>query len=124
MIAGGEILVNGFPRTNPASLVSGSDAIAVRSRKPLRGAVKLAHAISAFGVDVDRRVGLDVGAATGGFTQVLLAAGAARVYAVDAGHGQLRGELQQDPRVINIERTNLGEQSLEPPSNAPGSVRA
>ena len=111
LIAGGEILVNGFPRTNPASLVSASDAITVRSQRPLRGAAKLAHALSAFGVDVDRRVGVDVGAAAGGFTQVLLAAGAARVYAVDAGHGQLRGELQQDPRVINLERTNLGQLS-------------
>ncbi len=113
LIAGGEILVNGFPRTNPASLVNASDAITVRPQRSLRGAAKLAHALSAFGVDVDRRVGVDVGAAAGGFTQVLLAAGAARVYAVDAGHGQFRGELQQDPRVINLERTNLGQLTTE-----------
>jgi 23S rRNA (cytidine1920-2'-O)/16S rRNA (cytidine1409-2'-O)-methyltransferase len=55
------------------------------------------------------RVALDVGAAAGGFTRVLLARGARRVYAVDAGHGQLLGSLRTDPRVINLEATNLGE---------------
>jgi len=55
------------------------------------------------------RVAIDVGASAGGFTRVLLEAGARRVYAVDAGHGQLLGSLRQDPRVVNLERTNLGE---------------
>jgi 23S rRNA (cytidine1920-2'-O)/16S rRNA (cytidine1409-2'-O)-methyltransferase len=62
-----------------------------------------------FAVDVHGRIALDVGAAAGGFTRALLAAGAARVYAVDAGSGQLLGSLRQDPRVVNLERTNLGE---------------
>jgi 23S rRNA (cytidine1920-2'-O)/16S rRNA (cytidine1409-2'-O)-methyltransferase len=109
LIAGGEILVNGFSRINPASLVSASDAITVRGQSRLRGAAKLEHALSAFDVDVQGQVGVDVGAAAGGFTQVLLRAGAVRVYAVDAGHGQLRGGLRQDPRVVNLERTNLGQ---------------
>jgi 23S rRNA (cytidine1920-2'-O)/16S rRNA (cytidine1409-2'-O)-methyltransferase len=79
------------------------------SGKELRGSVKLAFAIDGFGVDVTGRVCLDVGASTGGFTSVLLERGAARVYAVDAGHGQLLGSLRQDPRVVNLEATNVGE---------------
>ena len=66
------------------------------------------HALSAMAVPVTGRIALDVGAAAGGFTRVLLEAGAARVYAVDAGHGQLLGSLRQDPRVVALERTNLG----------------
>jgi 23S rRNA (cytidine1920-2'-O)/16S rRNA (cytidine1409-2'-O)-methyltransferase len=79
------------------------------SSKPLRGSVKLVAALDAFGVDVVRKVCLDVGASTGGFTTVLLERGAARVYAVDAGHGQLLGSLRQDSRVVNLESTNVGE---------------
>ena len=75
----------------------------------LRGAAKLEAAITDFDVRVEGRIALDCGAAAGGFTSVLLAHGAERVYAVDAGFGQLRGELRQNPRVVNLERTNLGE---------------
>ena len=76
-------------------------------RGPLRGEAKLQAALDAFGVDVRGRIALDVGAAAGGFTTVLLRAGASRVYAVDAGHGQLLGSLRQDPRVVNLETTNV-----------------
>lgn len=109
LIAGGDVLVNGFPPTNPASLVSPDDSLTIRTRRPLRGGAKLAHAITAFGVEVDGCLAVDIGAAAGGFTQVLLNAGASRVYGVDAGHGQLRGQLRQDPRVVNSERTNVGQ---------------
>ena len=71
-----------------------------------RGGVKLAHALEVFGVDPAGRVCLDVGASTGGFTQVLLARGTAKVYAVDVGSGQLHANLRADPRVINLERTD------------------
>ena len=71
-----------------------------------RGGVKLAHALDAFGVDPAGAVALDIGASTGGFTDVLLTRGAARVYAVDVGHGQLAWKLRQDPRVVVLERTN------------------
>src|SRR5690606_21626165 len=64
-----------------------------------RGGIKLAHAIDHFSIDVAGRVCLDIGASTGGFTDVLLQHGAARVYAVDVGHGQLAWKLRQDPRV-------------------------
>ena len=76
-------------------------------RGPLRGEAKLQAALDGFGVVVKGRIALDIGAAAGGFTTVLLRAGASRVYAVDAGHGQLLGSLRQDPRVVNLEATNV-----------------
>ncbi len=71
-----------------------------------RGGVKLAHALDAFGIGVEARVALDVGASTGGFTDVLLQRGAARVVALDVGHGQLDWKIRSDPRVVVIERMN------------------
>jgi 23S rRNA (cytidine1920-2'-O)/16S rRNA (cytidine1409-2'-O)-methyltransferase len=71
-----------------------------------RGGVKLAHALTHFGIDPKDRVCLDVGASTGGFTDVLLSHGAAKVYAVDVGHGQLDWKLREDPRVVVRERVN------------------
>ena len=71
-----------------------------------RGGVKLAHALDVFGLDVTGRLALDVGASTGGFTDVLLRRGAARVIALDVGHGQLDWRLRQDPRVIVREHVN------------------
>ncbi|MHA1113425.1 MAG: TlyA family RNA methyltransferase [Alphaproteobacteria bacterium] len=71
-----------------------------------RGGEKLAHALTHFGIDVAGAVALDIGASTGGFTDVLLRAGAARVHAVDVGHGQLDWSLREDARVIVLERTN------------------
>ena len=72
-----------------------------------RGGLKLAGALDAFGLMVEGAVAIDVGASTGGFTDCLLQRGAVRVYAVDVGYGQLAWKLRQDPRVINIERTNI-----------------
>ena len=108
LIAEGRVLVNGFPVANPASLVSRSDSIRVVDPRQPRGAAKLRAALGRFAVETAGRVALDLGAAAGGFTGVLLEAGAARVYAVDAGHGQLLGSLRADPRVVNLEGTNLG----------------
>ncbi|MBH25250.1 MAG: TlyA family rRNA (cytidine-2'-O)-methyltransferase [Myxococcales bacterium] len=72
-----------------------------------RGGLKLDGALNAFELDVTDRVAMDVGASTGGFTDCLLQRGAARVYAVDVGYGQLAWKLRQDERVINLERTNV-----------------
>jgi 23S rRNA (cytidine1920-2'-O)/16S rRNA (cytidine1409-2'-O)-methyltransferase len=83
-------------------------SIVLRTPQPLAGEAKLRAALATFAPVVRDRIALDVGAAAGGFTRVLLEAGARRVYAVDAGHGQLLGSLRQDPRVVNLERTNLG----------------
>ena len=71
-----------------------------------RGGLKLAHALSHFALGAEGRVCLDIGASTGGFTDVLLANGAARVHAVDVGHGQLAWKLRTDPRVVVHEKTN------------------
>jgi 23S rRNA (cytidine1920-2'-O)/16S rRNA (cytidine1409-2'-O)-methyltransferase len=71
-----------------------------------RGGIKLAHALRCFQISPEGLVCLDIGASTGGFTDVLLARGAARVYAVDVGHGQLAWKLRQDARVVVLERTN------------------
>ena len=71
-----------------------------------RGGLKLAHALAHFGLNPEGRVCLDLGASTGGFTDVLLQQGAAKVYAVDVGHGQLAWKLRQDPRVVVLEKTN------------------
>jgi len=82
--------------------------VVVRPPTSLRGEAKLRAALLAFSVPVAGRVALDVGASAGGFTRVLLEAGARRVYAVDAGHGQLLGSLRQETRVVNLEATNVG----------------
>jgi 23S rRNA (cytidine1920-2'-O)/16S rRNA (cytidine1409-2'-O)-methyltransferase len=71
-----------------------------------RGGLKLAHGLARFGFEPLGRIGLDVGASTGGFTDVLLTHGAAKVYAVDVGHGQLAWKLRSDPRVVVMEKTN------------------
>jgi 23S rRNA (cytidine1920-2'-O)/16S rRNA (cytidine1409-2'-O)-methyltransferase len=108
-VATGRVRVDGKPALNPGGLVAATAVITVDPVLQLRGSTKLAAALDVFDVTVAGRVALDAGAAAGGFTAVLLDRGAARVYAVDAGHGQLRGSLRQDARVVNLERTNLGE---------------
>jgi 23S rRNA (cytidine1920-2'-O)/16S rRNA (cytidine1409-2'-O)-methyltransferase len=77
-----------------------------------RGGIKLAHALDTFGISVEGREALDIGASTGGFTDVLLKRGARRVVALDVGHGQLDWGLRNDPRVVVIERANA--RALEP----------
>jgi len=78
-----------------------------------RGGLKLDHALTHFGWDVTGVIAIDVGSSTGGFTDVLLTRGAAKVYAVDVGHGQLAWKLREDPRVVVLERTNARHLSAE-----------
>jgi 23S rRNA (cytidine1920-2'-O)/16S rRNA (cytidine1409-2'-O)-methyltransferase len=93
----------------PGEQLAADAALALKGRDHpwvSRGGVKLAAAFDHFRVTVDGHVALDIGASTGGFTEVLLARGARRVYAVDVGHGQLAWKLRQDPRVVVLERLN------------------
>jgi 23S rRNA (cytidine1920-2'-O)/16S rRNA (cytidine1409-2'-O)-methyltransferase len=78
-----------------------------------RGGLKLAEALVTFGLDVSGRTAIDVGASTGGFTDCLLQSGAAHVFAVDVGYGQLAWSLREDQRVTNLERTNIRNLTLE-----------
>lgn len=105
----GQVKVAGAVVTKPATLVDAASAIEVpeeAARYVSRGALKLVAAMNAFGFEAAERICLDVGASTGGFCQVLAERGAAKVYAVDVGQGQLHESLRRDPRVINLEGTD------------------
>jgi len=108
MIMAGEVRVAGEVRDKPGMRVPDDAALEVKqaARFVSRGGEKLAAALDAFPLDVAGRVCADVGASTGGFTDCLLQAGAARVYAIDVGYGQLDYRLRTDPRVVPMERTN------------------
>ncbi|GAC1469790.1 MAG: TlyA family rRNA (cytidine-2'-O)-methyltransferase [Chloroflexota bacterium] len=121
VIMGGGISVDGVVVTKPAFLVEPDSAVALTT-DPVpfvsRGGLKLRHALDRFSVDVTGLVAADIGASTGGFTDVLLQAGARRVYAIDVGYGQLAWTLRNDPRVVVMERTNIrGVTSLPEPLN-------
>ena len=109
LILAGQVF-SGERRVDKAGQSLPADApLAVKGRDhpwASRGGIKLAHGLDHFAIDPEGRVCLDIGASTGGFTDVLLTRGAARVYAVDVGHGQLAWKLRQDPRVVVLERTN------------------
>lgn len=128
LIAAGEILLGGVPATKVATLVDAGVAIEVRDdreRFASRGGHKLAGALDRLDVLVEGRYCLDAGASTGGFTDVLLRGGAARVVAVDVGYGQLAWALRTDERVVVLDRTNV--RHLRPddvPPPAPGLVVA
>jgi hypothetical protein len=116
-ISDGLIRVDGVVVSNPRARVPRGAAVTIAPpAAPPRGARKLAAALRRFAVPVAGRVALDVGAAAGGFTHALLAAGARRVYAVDAGHGQLLGSLRSDGRVVNLARAPVdAEPAARPP---------
>ena len=104
------VLVNGAIADKPARQVAAGDQLLIAgppSRFVGRGALKLDHALDAFAIDVTGLRALDAGASTGGFTDCLLQRGAGEVVAVDVGHGQLHERLRDDPRVCNMERTNI-----------------
>ncbi len=110
LIEAGDVKVDGFPVSKPASQVDPGADVRVES-EPMayvsRGGLKLEQALDAFDVPVRGAVVIDVGASTGGFTDCVLQRGAARVYAVDVGYGQLAWKLRSDDRVVVIERTNI-----------------
>jgi 23S rRNA (cytidine1920-2'-O)/16S rRNA (cytidine1409-2'-O)-methyltransferase len=109
LILAGSVRVAGAPGAKAGELIPTDAAVEVVAALPYasRGGYKLAHALDSFALDPKGLIALDVGASTGGFTHVLLQRGAARVYAVDVGYGQIDWRLRQDPRVVMIERTNI-----------------
>lgn len=119
-IMAGKVLVNDHRLEKPGMLVPRDVVLRIqgRSHYASRAGYKLEAALQHFAADATRQVTLDCGASTGGFTDCLLQHGAALVYAVDVGHDQLLGRLRADPRVRNLERTNLSDLTpmmLEPP---------
>ena len=108
LIMAGDVLVNGQRETRAGQNVAPNDDVTLREKPRFvsRGGEKLDHALERFGIDVTGVIAADLGASTGGFTDCLLQRGAARVYAVDVGYGQLDERLRTDPRVVSMERTN------------------
>ena len=109
LILAGQVRVNGRPATKAGhDVADDADVTVAVPDHPYvgRGGVKLAHALDTFGIDVRDAVALDVGASTGGFTDVLLQRGARQVVALDVGHGQLDWKLRTDPRVVVREHVN------------------
>ncbi|MEO7094922.1 MAG: TlyA family RNA methyltransferase, partial [Polyangiales bacterium] len=109
LVMAGSVLVDGHPAGKPGNQVDVLSEISLRAEDHpyvSRGALKLVQGLDTFAIDPTGMVALDVGASTGGFTDVLLRRGATRVYAIDVGYGQLAWSLRQDPRVVVIEREN------------------
>jgi len=110
LIMSGSVVVDGQIVDKPGAATPSDCLIEIRGEHlpyVSRGGLKLAGALQAFALEVSGWICLDVGASTGGFTDCLLQRGAARVYAVDVGYGQMAWSLRQDPRVVAIERTNI-----------------
>ena len=109
-IMAGSVYVNGQKETKPGTSVTEDAAVEMRGETlpyVSRGGWKLEKALRVFPIDVKDAVCIDCGASTGGFTDVLLQSGAAKIYAVDVGYGQLAWSLRTDPRVVCMERTNI-----------------
>jgi len=109
LVLGGRVRVAGARVDKAGAAVDPEAPIEVAGGLPFvgRGGLKLAGALDAFGIDPRGLVAVDVGASTGGFTDCLLQRGAARVYAIDVGYGQLAWKLQSDPRVVRLDRVNV-----------------
>jgi 23S rRNA (cytidine1920-2'-O)/16S rRNA (cytidine1409-2'-O)-methyltransferase len=109
LVMGGAVLVNGLPAGKPGGLVNRAAEITLKEADHpyvSRGALKLEKGLAAFALDPTGMTCLDIGASTGGFTDLLLRRGATRVYAIDVGYGQLAWSIRQDPRVVVLEREN------------------
>jgi len=115
LIMSGAVLVGGHAETKPGTLFDPAVEIALKAEDHpyvSRGALKLVKGLDSFAIDPTGLTALDIGASTGGFTDVLLRRGAKRVYAIDVGYGQLAWPLRQDPRVVVLERVNARSMDL------------
>lgn len=120
LIKSGGVSVNGKPAVKNSLEVSDGDDVRIDEAKKLkyvgRGGLKLESALKLWEIPLDGKICIDVGASTGGFTDCMLQHGAARVFAVDVGSGQLAGALRSDPRVVSLENTDIRE--FAPPDKA------
>jgi len=110
LIMSGRVLVNGQKIDKAGALIEADADVRIIGediKYVSRGGIKLEKAISEFNINVKDKIALDVGASTGGFTDCLLQSGAKKVYAVDVGYGILAWKLRNDPRIVNIEKTNI-----------------
>lgn len=127
LIKAGQVLVDGNSVTKPAYEVTENAEVKIigeQLRYVGRGGLKLEKAVSEFGIDLNGRVCIDIGASTGGFTDCMLQNGAAYVYAVDVGHSQLDEKLAADGRVLNMEGTNIKNLSAEDFPKRPDFISA
>src|SRR6266550_7941902 len=110
-IMAGQVFINGRPARKPSDSVKPDDQfrLAAPEKYVSRGGLKLEHALRHFQLDVTGQTAIDLGASPGGFTDCLLQAGAAKVFAVDVGQGQLAWKLRRDPRVVVMDKTNARE---------------
>jgi 23S rRNA (cytidine1920-2'-O)/16S rRNA (cytidine1409-2'-O)-methyltransferase len=125
LILAGEVFAGERRLDKPGTLVAADTALRLKTTGPgyvSRGAFKLITGLDTFAIDPAGRECLDIGASTGGFTEVLLLRGAARVTAVDVGHGQLDWRLRNDPRVVVLERTNARHLAIELLPAAPSLI--
>lgn len=110
LIMAGQIYVNGMKAIKPGVTVNSSDKIELKGNTlpyVSRGGLKLEKAMKVFPLTLDKKVCMDIGASTGGFTDCMLQNGAVKVYSIDVGYGQLAWKLRSDSRVVNLERTNF-----------------
>lgn len=107
-VMAGQVRINGHPARKPSDTVKPTDKLTLTGAEKFvsRGGHKLEHALQHFQLNAAGLTAVDLGASTGGFTDCLLQAGAAKIYAVDVGHGQLAWKLRQDARVVVMEQTN------------------
>jgi 23S rRNA (cytidine1920-2'-O)/16S rRNA (cytidine1409-2'-O)-methyltransferase len=109
LVMSGVVLVNGHPAAKPGSMIDTKAALSLKEADHpyvSRGALKLVKGLDTFAIDPAGLTCLDIGASTGGFTDVLVKRGATKVYAIDVGYGQLAWSIRQDPRVVVLERVN------------------
>lgn len=110
LIMAGQIYVNGMKAIKPGVTVNSSDKIELRGNTlpyVSRGGLKLEKAMQVFPITLEKKICMDIGASTGGFTDCMLQNGAVKVYSIDVGYGQLAWKLRSDSRVVNLERTNF-----------------
>lgn len=110
MIMAGNVYIDNQKAMKAGDMIKGSEKIEVRGKSSQyvsRGGLKLEKAMQVFPINLDGKICMDIGASTGGFTDCMLQNGASKVYSIDVGYGQLAWSLRQDPRVVNMERTNI-----------------